>query len=62
MAYKLQCNDFLTEFITEDLHTVALCGEIAASQQISENYSTFPPVRLSGNKPVLNASAQLSSG
>lgn len=36
MAYKLECNDVLTEFISEDLHTVALCGEIAASQQISD--------------------------
>lgn len=33
MAYEMQCNDFLTELISEDLHTAALRGK---SQQISE--------------------------
>lgn len=41
MAYNLQCNDFLTEFITEDLHRVGLCGKLTTSQQISENYGFF---------------------
>lgn len=41
MAYKLQFNGIVTEFITERRHTVALHGKTAASQQISENYSLF---------------------
>lgn len=63
MAYNLQCNDFLTEFITEDLHTEVLRGNnscITANQWKLVS-STFPPVWLSGNKPVL-AELQLSFG
>jgi len=58
----MQCNDFLTELISEDLHTAALRGK---SQQISEK-TLLPLVIyflqsfLSGIKLVLAVSAQLS--
>lgn len=55
MAYKLQSNDVLTEFIREDLHAVGTAWR-NTSQQISEKCTflqRFLESNFSGNEPVL---------